>query len=70
VTYKVTGIGLNGVNLSYSEKSIDNAKYLAAKMKDNGVKRVIVMDETGKAINIVDSYSLSKNHWRASTRQG
>ena len=69
MTFTVTGIGIGGVALRYSEETIERAKYLASKMSDNGVRSVMVLDEAGHVINLTDSYQTSKDHWRSSFRR-
>jgi hypothetical protein len=58
VKFVVVGIGVGGAKLSYLRETLGDAGYTAAKMADNGVKSVRILDDNGK------QYSLDKG-WEA-----
>ncbi|WP_310534465.1 hypothetical protein [Novosphingobium sp.] len=68
MAYIVTGNGLGGVQLEYFEQALENARYLASKMKDNGVANVAITDELGNAVRITEDYRYTKAHWRSDFR--
>jgi hypothetical protein len=50
-SYTVSGIEADGIRRSYEKASLEDAGYLAAKMKDNGVRETRIHDGAGDEIS-------------------
>ena len=66
--YKVTGQGLNGIELAYDKATLSEAGYLASKMADNGVSNVRIHDELGAPVTLANAlkalHASSPKRWR------
>jgi hypothetical protein len=56
VMFVVLGKGVGGAELSYPKETLGDAGYLAAKMVDNGIGSVRILDDSGKEYSLDDGW--------------